>query len=57
MKTKLRIMPASNKAHQFAACGRRTPFTLRLRLHSKGAVVRWRYAGENHEALMEPASS
>ncbi|MBL1271165.1 MAG: hypothetical protein COB25_001825 [Oceanospirillales bacterium] len=43
MKTKLRIMPASNKAHQFAACGRRTPFSLRLRLHYKGAVVRWRY--------------
>jgi len=33
-----------NKAHQFAAGGRRTPFSLRLRLHYKGAVVRWRYA-------------
>jgi hypothetical protein len=33
---------ALNKAHQFAACGRRTPFSLRLRLHYKGAVVRWR---------------
>ena len=32
-----------NKAHQYAAGGRRTPFTLRLRLHCKGAVVRWRY--------------
>ena len=31
-----------NKAHQYAAGGRRTPFTLRLRLHYKGAVVRWR---------------
>tara|TARA_B100000965_G_scaffold404731_2_gene436386 strand:- start:1276 stop:1800 length:525 start_codon:yes stop_codon:yes gene_type:complete len=32
-----------NKAHQCAAGGRRTPLILRLRLHSKGAVVRWRY--------------
>jgi|TARA_R110001606_G_scaffold399251_1_gene582740 hypothetical protein len=35
---------SSNKAQQYyAAGGRRTPFTLRLRLHSKGTVVRWRY--------------
>ena len=27
-----------NKAQQFAADGRRTPFTLRLRLHYKGAA-------------------
>ncbi len=26
-----------NKAHQFAAYGRRTPFMLRLRLHYKAA--------------------
>ncbi|WP_255822236.1 MULTISPECIES: hypothetical protein [Stutzerimonas stutzeri subgroup] len=32
-----------NKAHQYAADGRRTPFSLRLRLHYKVAVVRWRY--------------
>ncbi len=31
-----------NKAHQYAAGGRRTPFTLRLRLHSKDAYG-WRY--------------
>jgi hypothetical protein len=31
-----------NKAQQFAADGRRTPFSLRLRLHYKRAVVRWR---------------
>jgi hypothetical protein len=37
------LINISNKAHQFAAYGRRTPFSLRLRLHSKGAVVRWRY--------------
>jgi hypothetical protein len=37
-----RVAASSNKAHQFAACGRRTPFSLRLRLHYKGAVVRWR---------------
>jgi len=39
-----------NKAHQYAAGGRRTPFTLQLRLHFKGAVVRWRYILElNYE--------
>jgi len=36
------VIPALNKAHQYAAGGRRTPFSLRLRLHYKGAVVRWR---------------
>jgi len=40
--------PSYNKAHQYAAGGRRTPFTLRLRLHSKGAVVRWRYTGNRN---------
>lgn len=33
----------SNNAHQFAAYGRRTPFSLRLRLHYTCAVVRSRY--------------
>ncbi|WP_263641514.1 hypothetical protein [Marinobacter confluentis] len=44
-------MPDSkrNKAHQFAAGGRRTPFSLRLRLHYKGAVVRWRYGHKEVE--------
>lgn len=41
-RNKLPGLPASNKAHQFAADGRRTPFSLRLRLHYKRAVVRWR---------------
>jgi len=39
-RNKLPGYAASNQAHQFAAYGRRTPFTLRLRLHYKGAVVR-----------------
>jgi hypothetical protein len=29
-----------HKAHQYTADGRRTPSSLRLRLHYKGAVVR-----------------
>jgi hypothetical protein len=43
MSTWSPVRSSFNKAHQFAACGRRTPFSLRLRLHYKGAVVRWRY--------------
>lgn len=33
-----------NKAQQFAADGRRTPFTWLLRRHSKAAAVLRRYA-------------
>jgi hypothetical protein len=39
----------SNKAQQYAACGRRTPFSLQLRLHYKGAVVRGRYENKNEQ--------